>query len=126
MPRRFICSSPGCKTLLDERGYCPKHKQEPTKRVYKEGQVKPFENAKRANEEMYKTVRWQKLRQDILERDGFRCSKCGELFAAGLQVHHLVPPRGDEELFFAASNLILICASCHRIETGKEIRERKS
>jgi 5-methylcytosine-specific restriction endonuclease McrA len=124
MPKKYICSAPGCKTLLDERGYCPKHKRE--KPDWRDAKKKPFASAQRYNTELYNTVRWQKLRQDILERDGFRCSKCGELFAAGLQVHHLVPPRGDEELFFAASNLILICASCHRIETGKEIRERKS
>jgi len=123
MPKLILCNEAGCNALSDER-YCPKHRNKvKEKRIY--NGVKPFEKAKRANEELYNTVRWRKLRAETLERDGFRCCRCGELFAYGLEVHHRIPPRGDEQLFFDPLNLETICVSCHRIETGKEIRARK-
>lgn len=118
MPRKFICSAPGCKTLLDERGYCPKHKQE--KPDWRDAKRKPFANAKRYNTELYNTVRWRKLRAECLERDDYRCTQCGLQFPEGLEAHHIIRPMGDENLFFSLNNLRSICKSCHRIITQKQ------
>jgi 5-methylcytosine-specific restriction endonuclease McrA len=49
------------------------------------------------------------LRTRILERDGWRCQKCGSM--KGLEVHHMKPRSrlGDD----AIENLITLCAGRH-------------
>ena len=53
---------------------------------------------------------YRRLRNKILDRDGWRCQHCGTL--ENLQVHH-IQSRGrlgnDEE-----GNLITLCVDCHR------------
>ena len=55
------------------------------------------------------------LRRRVLERDGWRCQKCGS--SSDLQVHHLRyrSKRGNDE----PDNLIALCACCHREEHVK-------
>jgi len=122
MPKKFICSAPGCRTLLDERGYCDKHKREPVKREYKEGQVKPFEKAIRYNTELYNTQRWRDLRIQCFERDDYRCTQCGLQLPEGLEAHHIIRPMGDEALFFNLNNLRCVCKACHQRVTQKQTR----
>lgn len=53
---------------------------------------------------------YEKLRKQVLERDGWRCQYCGS--SENLHVHH-VQSRGrlgDDTL----ENLITLCAYCHR------------
>jgi 5-methylcytosine-specific restriction endonuclease McrA len=50
------------------------------------------------------------LCQQVLERDGWRCQRCGN--SKNLQVHHMQPRSllgGDVE-----ENLITLCCACHR------------
>jgi 5-methylcytosine-specific restriction endonuclease McrA len=82
----------------------------------------PFENAIRYNESLYNTTAWRKLRKEVLKEQPV-CTKCGA--DTKLEVHHIIPPRGNEELFFDRDNCVTVCQSCHRILTSKEIRERK-
>jgi 5-methylcytosine-specific restriction protein A len=112
-----ICNSPGCNNLiLPTERYCSFHKKEPEK---------PFSSAIRYNEELYHTLQWRKLRTKIL-REQPNCFKCGISGSESkLEIHHLIPPRGNEELFFDESNLVSVCPVCHKILTAKEIRDRK-
>ena len=50
------------------------------------------------------------LRQRVLQRDGWRCQRCGSL--QNLEVHHLRSRSrlGDD----AEENLITLCNPCHR------------
>ena len=52
---------------------------------------------------------YQELRQQILQREGWRCQGCGS--RSNLQVHHkqLRSQQGGDE----GCNLITLCASCH-------------
>ena len=54
---------------------------------------------------------WEATRQQVLQRDGFRCTSCGELLAADADIHHLLPRSmgGTDEL----SNLVTLCDGCH-------------
>jgi 5-methylcytosine-specific restriction protein A len=115
--KRKICNSPGCNTLIDpSERYCPQHKKE---------QPKPFINAIRYNELLYNTTRWRQLRSRVL-KEQTSCFKCGiNKTEAKLEVHHITPPRGNEELFFEKENLVVVCSNCHRIITNQEIRNRK-
>ncbi len=52
---------------------------------------------------------YRRLCQRVLERDGWRCQRCGRF--SELQVHHIQPRSllgHDTE-----KNLITICAGCH-------------
>ena len=53
---------------------------------------------------------YEKLRREVLARDGWRCQHCGR--AENLEVHHiqLRSKLGDDK----SQNLITICADCHR------------
>jgi 5-methylcytosine-specific restriction enzyme A len=55
---------------------------------------------------------YDRLRNHVLERDGWRCQCCGA--SMNLQVHHLDPRShlGSD----IAWNLITLCSSCHRRE----------
>ena len=58
----------------------------------------------RLNQEAY-----QELRNQVLERDGWRCQNCGG--ANNLQVHHIEPRSqlGHD----TCENLVALCAKCH-------------
>jgi 5-methylcytosine-specific restriction endonuclease McrA len=107
--RKKICSYPGCNTLIEptER-YCAKHIIE----------HKPFENAIRYNEALYNTSQWRSLRKEKIKECPY-CELCGA--ESNLEVHHKVPPEGNEELFFNRDNLQVVCSACHRIITAREI-----
>jgi 5-methylcytosine-specific restriction endonuclease McrA len=53
---------------------------------------------------------YEYLRQQVLERDGWRCQNCGS--PRDLHAHHLAKRSklGDDAL----DNLITLCATCHR------------
>ena len=63
---------------------------------------------------------WQRLRKQILERDGHLCQPCrrqGRVTAAR-QVDHIKPKaHGGTD---APRNLQSICTKCHRTKTAKE------
>jgi 5-methylcytosine-specific restriction endonuclease McrA len=54
---------------------------------------------------------YERLRQQVLRRDSFRCQFCGAM--SNLQIHHnqfRSHSGGDTE-----PNLITLCAECHKI-----------
>ncbi len=85
---------------------------------------------KRYSRQVISTRRWQVLRQQILERDGWKCRSCGE--RRRLEVDHIQPVRTNPELSFEPGNLQVLCGSCHtrktRIECGHKEKtpERKA
>lgn len=52
---------------------------------------------------------YEYLRQQLLERDNWRCQNCGSM--QNLEVHHMTPRsrQGDDE----EVNLITLCKFCH-------------
>ncbi len=52
---------------------------------------------------------YEKLRQQILRRDGWRCQSCGTM--TNLEVHHreFRSRSGDD----SEDNLIMMCTPCH-------------
>lgn len=64
------------------------------------------------------TKRWQVLRMEILERDGFRCKECGG--RGRLEVDHIKSVRTNPELSFDPDNLQALCPSCHTKKTNIE------
>jgi 5-methylcytosine-specific restriction protein A len=71
--------------------------------------------------------RWKDLRWFVLVRDRFTCQwpGCGRLEPnpAKLVADHVIPHRGDPDLFWDPSNLQCLCKPCH--DTRKQRAERR-
>ena len=54
-------------------------------------------------------------RNDVFERDGYKCQKCNKI-GGKLNAHHIKRFSEYPELRFDASNGITLCRSCHILE----------
>lgn len=72
-----------------------------------------------AYRKLYKTARWQIIRQHQLSTNPLCewCEKKGRTTAATV-AHHTEPHRGDKAKFFDSANLTSLCAPCHDIDAG--------
>lgn len=62
-------------------------------------------------------IEWNTLREFIIERDNFTCSKCGYFsMSNGLNVHHVKPL--SEGGTNSINNLITLCSKCHSTAHG--------
>ena len=105
--------------------YCTKHLQEKKKKHQEwleNHKKKPFENASRTNS--YNNAEWRNLRKEVLKRDGFQCQQCGataEESGYPLEIHHIIPPKGNKELFYDVNNCVALCKLCHTRITQEEV-----
>jgi 5-methylcytosine-specific restriction endonuclease McrA len=65
---------------------------------------------------------YRRLMKRVLERDNWRCQKCGSL--ENPQIHHKIKrsQQGDDAL----ENLVTLCAYCHMAEHGQLSFEPKA
>lgn len=73
----------------------------------------------RGGHDNYRGENWLPQRRKALERDGYKCSKCGNDGSdIKLMVHHKIPFRffDDYKKANRLSNLITLCNSCHSCE----------
>jgi len=61
-----------------------------------------------------KSDKWKRKRYAVLQRDGFRCVRCGS--KNNLQVHHKTYRNIFNE---PLSDLITLCKKCHKKQHGK-------
>ena len=67
-------------------------------------------------------VAYERQRQEVLRRDGWRCQSCGAM--SNLEVHHkqFRSHSGDH----SEENLITLCAACHsKAHNDVTLKERK-
>ena len=127
-----LCQYSGCNEIAEPgHTYCAKHLVESQKKhqewLENHNKKKPFENATRWNN--YNTVEWKRLRKAVLERDGYQCCQCGataEESGYPLEIHHIIPPKGNNGLFYNIDNCVSLCKLCHARITQQEIMENKS
>ena len=63
--------------------------------------------------------RWEAVRAAVLDRDGWRCQRCGK--AGRLEVDHVIPLHDGGDPWDPA-NLQALCVPCHRDKTRSETR----
>lgn len=103
------CARPGCRMLTSE-GYCPAHKPKP---VRKESAAWHY---------LYTDPRygWQKRRRDqLLAEPWCRACAANGIRTRATDVDHIVPHRGNVELFMKG-DLQSLCHSCHSRKTMEE------
>lgn len=80
----------------------------------------------------YKTARWQRLRAEVIKRDGLVCCQTGVLLVGkhpawnSPAIDHKVPHRGDPSLFWDPANLQVVSKEWHdkvkqRMERAGEV-----
>ncbi|MDE0456255.1 MAG: HNH endonuclease [Chromatiales bacterium] len=62
--------------------------------------------------------RWELVRLRVMERDGWRCRRCGK--AGRLEVDHVLPVSAGGAPFDPA-NLQTLCRGCHTDKTRGEV-----
>lgn len=115
MPEIKMCKMPGCASYATDDGYCAKHHGYRVADAPKPR--KPWDGANRPNDPLYNTQRWKVLRDKVRKERG-ECAICGTIHS--LTVHHVVPPKGDAELFYDVTNLVVLCRDCHNRMTSAE------
>ena len=98
------CAMPGCSHLVS-RGRCATH-------ALHQEQQRPNLDVRR----WYRTVRWTRLRQQVLTDASYACASCGRI-TARLDVDHVLKHDGDPVRFWDRANLQALCAPCHTRKT---------
>lgn len=69
---------------------------------------------------LYSTEEWRAVRGTAFVRDLYTCRRCDCILVEGrpndpqsATANHIVPHRGDRELFFDIDNIESVCKSCH-------------
>lgn len=113
MPVRKMCNHPCCtRYAVEGTRYCVEHQSDGAR------DREWYKNAKTFKEQ-YNSNAWRKLRREKLTTNPY-CEVCGE---AATEVHHIVAPRGNEELLLDKDNLMSLCRSCHEKITKREHKE---
>jgi len=109
---KSICRHSGCGKLVDVSGYCEPH-------------VKLHQRASDAQRGSAHARgynrRWQKARLTFLSRHPL-CAECEKkgLVVAATVVDHIVPHKGDQDLFWDTSNWQPLCKPDHDAKTARE------
>ena len=113
MPRKpkGMCSYPGCPELTNDR-FCEGHRKQEDRR---------YDRENRPYKKLYNSSRWQRLRKQFLMRHPLcvECKKRDRVTPATV-VDHVIPHKGNEELFWNQENWQALCKSCHDRKTAKE------
>lgn len=114
------CAYPMCPELVEagER-YCEKHKRIQEERIKQ--RKKEYEKKRKSARERGYDSRWQKARKIFLSKNPLcvSCMKEGRITPATV-VDHIIPHKGDYELFWDESNWQALCKKCHDRKTAIE------
>jgi hypothetical protein len=65
--------------------------------------------------EKLRDPRWQKMRLEVMNRDGFVCQSCFDSEST-LNVHHRLYIKGRDPWDYPLAGLVTLCESCHKSE----------
>lgn len=128
---KSICRHVGCGKLVDTAGYCEPH----AKLRHQQADAKRESASARGYNR-----RWQKARATYLARNPF-CMHClcnagieatdlegvieacltkGVTIPKASEVDHIIPHKGDQDLFWDSDNWQGLCKPCHSRKTARE------
>lgn len=117
MPRsapRF-CTVPGCGVLVAGASRCAAHA------AAEKAKAQAVDRERGTAAQRGYGAAWQKARAGFL-RSHPLCVHCKArgLVTAATDVDHIVPHRGDQDLFWQHANWQSLCHSCHSVKTARE------
>jgi len=109
---KSICRHPGCGKLIDSAGYC-----EPHAKVHQQ----QSDAQRGTSHQRGYNRRWQKARITYLRREPL-CKYCAAagLVVAATEVDHIIPHKGNQDLFWDSDNWQGLCKPCHSRKTAIE------
>jgi len=110
------CNAQGCNTLTRNPRYCDAHKD-----VGKQFEVKQREKQRETSSQRGYSYKWQQARKGFLAKHPLcvECERVGRV-TASTDVDHIVPHKGDMDLFWDRSNWQAMCHPCHSTKTATE------
>ena len=120
MALKRLCKANGCHNLAEyPNRYCDKHKslEIPEKGQYMGGNYQDYE---KPWAKLYNSQRWRETSKNFLKMNPY-CCKCGNRATV---VDHIIPHRGNEDLFWNENNYQPLCDSCHKTKTLREMAQR--
>jgi len=87
--------------------FCRQHQKE---------QVRRYDKKRGSSYDRGYNVRWRRARRMYLNHHPF-CYECGGLATV---VDHIIPHKGDQDLFWDESNWGSMCTACHGKKTATE------
>lgn len=121
MPRKAKtpCRHTGCSALLDNPGFCDKHRRE-TFRIQKQTVTEDYKERNR----FYQRKNWKAARSLQLQIEPLcrQCRKLGKFKEATVVDHIIAIEDGGSEL--DQNNLQSLCASCHNAKTRHDNKPR--
>ncbi len=118
--RAKLCAYPGCGAVVPfGQRYCARHE---AKRRAEEAERVSASWAKAGRAGDYHSAKWRELKRRAVASHPY-CARCGE--TRRLEVHHIRSVRLHPELMLDEANLMVLCHSCHALETRREIEERR-
>jgi 5-methylcytosine-specific restriction protein A len=109
-----VCNKQGCFALTDS-GYCKSHE------YLKDANKVARDKDRASSSERGYGSRWRRRRRFFLAHQSLcvRCLEIGRVTGASI-VDHIIPPKGDQQLFWDESNWQALCKICHGYKTAKE------
>lgn len=114
--RESDCKTKNCNKVKYIYGYCNKHYIK-----YKINKKEKTAIEKYPWHILYSRSNWLKLRQMKLSQNPL-CETCK---AVGVDIDHIIPHKGDLDIFYNYNNLQTLCKSCHAIKTFEDITYEK-
>ena len=107
------CLSSGCKDFASNKGYCDKH----------QSRVKQRDRDRGTAHQRGYDAEWKKHRDQFLLEHPLcvECRRKGYVMPATV-VDHIIPHKGDKDLFWNKSNWQPLCETHHNIKTASEDR----
>lgn len=104
---RSPCRYPGCPNLCERGVYCKEHAQYSQDRMRGSAATRGYDK------------RWQEARKRFLKAHPL-CEAClkEKKLSPATVVDHIVPHRGDPNLFWDSGNWQALCKDCHGQKTG--------
>lgn len=63
-------------------------------------------------------AKWEKVRNQVLERDNYKCVVCGK---PATQVHHIHLRSKRKDLMYEINNLVSLCDHCHNHQSDENL-----
>ena len=107
------CNQPGCAALTNER-FCPPHAVE---------RERKYERERGSAAKRGYGSKWRKASKGFLalpENAPCRICKGRGIVTLAVLVDHIIPHRGDKQLFWRRSNWQPLCKKCHDTKTATE------
>lgn len=118
------CSRPGCINLTRDR-YCEKHQKEYEEQERARHQHYDEHKRDRRSAAFYKSVAWQRAREQVMMRDHRLCQEClkTQRITLATEVDHVIPIKVRWDLRLHLDNLQALCHRCHMRKTAEDKRK---